>query len=85
MQVRIDPVSGLAERIQAGKRRSGYPHVTRGKLGARKRQFSGDSRARAMVFARRETIAKIGGRGAQISLRGERTGPGIERCKLQVR
>ncbi len=85
MQVRIEPIGGFAERIQAGKRRSRYPHVTCGKLGAGTRQFPGDSSASAVVFARRETIAKVGGRGVQISLRGECTGPGIECRNFQVR
>src|SRR5690242_6851494 len=70
MQVGIQLVGSLAKGVHARKRSSRYPHVTRCKLCSGTRQFPGYARAHAVMFARRETIAEISGRGAQISLWG---------------
>ena len=46
--------------------------------------FSGNASGKAVVITRREAVAKIGGRGAQIARRGKRSRPGIDRGEFQV-
>src|ERR1700730_17151510 len=84
MQIRINLVGSLAKGIQSGKRRTGYPHIARGKLGAATRKFPCNACANAVVVARYEAIAKVGRRRIQLSIRGESAGPGIDRSKFQV-